>query len=53
MKKKLTLTDVTVASFVTRIDANKIKGGATKDCLDELITGFSCLHNLSCNPIAC
>ena len=54
MKKKLKLSEVKVASFVTELDkskSNDIKGQrGTKDCLETM---FSCLHYVSCDPRDC
>lgn len=57
MKKKIQLKDIKVKSFVTDLrteESASLKGG-TKDTGNTtgLMTEFSCMAYISCNPAAC
>ncbi|WP_170226970.1 pinensin family lanthipeptide [Luteibaculum oceani] len=50
MNKKLKLSEVKVASFVTELNAKEskeLKGKGSRE------TMFSCLDYISCNPLDC
>ena len=48
MKKKINLTDLQVKSFVTEVNAKKVKGGG-----GNLDTVYSCMAYISCNILQC
>ncbi len=56
MKKKISLKEVTVKSFVTQLDQNQkqtVQGGAATQLCDLEPTNQSCYHYMSCNAWEC
>jgi hypothetical protein len=51
MKKKLKLSAFEVKSFVTQVNANRVKGGETCDCLPGVRTLENCQYPT--DPRAC